>query len=71
MFVFLQRKGVRDCEGSAWGEKGGEEREGEGGSRNVFCKECLIIKRTRCNFLCWLGSLGENVGMVCEEKRIV
>lgn len=41
MFVFLQRKGGRDYEGPAWGGKGGEEREREGGrgSRNVFCKE--------------------------------
>lgn len=31
-------------------------------------KKCLMIKRTRCNFLCWLGSLGENVLMVCEKK---
>lgn len=27
MFVFLQRKGGRDCDGPAWGGKGGEERE--------------------------------------------
>lgn len=50
------------------GGKGGEERERE--SRNVFCKECLMIKRTWCNFLCWLGSLGENVVMFVKNKRL-
>lgn len=33
-----------------------------------FVKKCLMIKRTRCNFLCWLGSLGENVVISVEKK---
>lgn len=59
MFVFLQRKGGRDYEGPAWGGKGGEERGRERERENVFVKKCLMTKRTRCNFLCWIGSLGE------------
>lgn len=41
------------------GEKGVGEREGGREGENVFVKDCLMIKRTRCNFFCWLGSLGE------------
>lgn len=41
------------------GEKGGEERGRGRESMDVFVKKCLMTKRTRCNFLCWLGSLGE------------
>lgn len=48
-------------------ERGGE-REGVG---MFFVKKCLMTKGTRCNFLCWVGSLGEEVVMVCEKKRIV
>lgn len=35
-----------------------------------FVKECLMIKRTRCNFLCWVGREGEKVVM-SVKKRIV
>lgn len=35
MFVFLQRKGGRDCDGP-WGEKGGEERGRERGRVGMF-----------------------------------
>lgn len=61
MFVFLQREGGRDCDGPAWGEEGwGGERERERGRVGMFFgKKCLMTKRTLCNFLCWLGSLGE------------
>lgn len=56
------------------GEKGGEERGREGGSgresRNVFVKKCLMMKRIRCNFLCWLGNLGERVVMSVKNERL-
>lgn len=45
MFVFLQSRGGRDYEGPAWGGKGGEEREREGGSRNVFVKKWLMTQK--------------------------
>lgn len=35
-----------------------------------FVKDCLMIKRIRCNFLGWLGSLGENVVMPVKNKRL-
>lgn len=35
-----------------------------------FVKKWLMMKRTRCNFLCWLGSLGEKVVM-SMKKRVV
>lgn len=41
------------------GKKGGEGREGE-----------RERERTLCNFLCWLGSLGEKV-VISVKKRIV
>lgn len=44
------------------------EREGE---YEFFCKECLMTKGTLCNFLCWLGSLGENVVISVEKKDFV
>lgn len=49
---------------------GRRERERERESRNVFCRECLMTKRTRCNFLCWLGRLGERVVMSVKKKRL-
>lgn len=73
MFVFLQSGGGRDCEGPCLRGKGlgrrerGREREGVG---MFFVKECLMTKGTRCNFLCWLGSLGENVVMSVKKKRL-
>lgn len=70
MFVFLQRKGGRDCDGPVWGGKGGEER-GREGVGMFFGKKCLMTKGTLCNFLCWAGSLGEEVVMVCEKEKIV
>lgn len=69
MFVFLQRNGGRDYEGPVWGGKGVREREGGRENRNVFCKECLMIKRTLCNFLCWLGSLGRESCDFCGKKK--
>lgn len=52
---FLQRKGGRDSDGP-WGEKGVEERE-------------RGRERTLCNFLCWIGSLGEKVVISVMKKK--
>lgn len=35
-----------------------------------FVKKCLMTKRTWCNFLCWLGSLGEKVVISVKNKRL-
>lgn len=50
-----------------WGGRG---REGERESMDVFCKECLMTKRTLCNFLCWVGSLGGKVVMSVKNERL-